>query len=195
MGSLIDTVTSFPYWEPLAVALGIIYLVLATREIVWCWLAAFFSTLIFLFLFWDATLVMQSGLQIYYLAMALYGWSQWRNQGAEDSLSISSFSRRQHVTAVLAILACTAVSTLLLDNYTDSALPLLDSITTWSAVVTTWMVTRKILENWLYWIVIDALSAWLYLERGLELTALLYLAYIIIAILGYRQWKSSLIQN
>ena len=195
MSSLINSLTSFPYWELLAVALGISYLLLATREIIWCWLAAFCSTLIFLFLFWDATLVMQSGLQIYYLFMAIYGWWQWRGGGAEDSLRITRFSPRQHWLALLIILGCTTLSTVLLDNYTDSALPLLDSITTWSAVVTTWMVTRKILENWLYWIVIDALSAWLYLERGLQLTALLYVGYIIIAVMGYRQWKSNLAQQ
>jgi nicotinamide mononucleotide transporter len=179
-------------WESIAVVLGITYLILATREIIWCWLAAFFSTLIFLFLFWDATLIMQTGLQLYYLGMAVYGWWQWRGGASEQVLEVSAFRLPQHMLALALVVVATVISTALLHNFTDSALPLLDSFTSWGAVVTTWMVARKIIDNWLYWIIIDLLSAWLYLERGLQLTALLYLVYVVIAILGYREWKKQL---
>jgi nicotinamide mononucleotide transporter len=80
------------------------------------------------------------------------------------------------------------VSATVLTSYTQAALPLLDSFTTWGSIVTTWMVTRKILENWLYWLLIDSVSIYLYIERELYLTAALFAAYLIIVIFGYRKW-------
>ena len=189
MGQLVDTVTAFPWWEPLAVLLGVLYLVLAARENYWCWPAAFVSTLIFLFLFWDATLVMQTGLQCYYLAMAVYGWYRWRRHGDEGPVEIHSFGTAQHLVALGLVAVATLLSYLLLDTYFDSAQPLLDSFTTWAAVLTTWMVAHKILENWLYWLVIDAVSIPLYLERGLMLTAALFAMYLVIVVYGYFAWR------
>jgi len=81
-----------------------------------------------------------------------------------------------------------AASGALLERYTDAALPYLDSFTTWGSILTTWMVTRKILENWLYWLVIDSVSIYLYLDRGLYLTAGLFVLYLIIVLFGYRKW-------
>jgi nicotinamide mononucleotide transporter len=176
-------------WELAAVVLGVAYLLLAMRESLWCWYAAFASTAIFLFIFWQVNLFMESALQIYYLAMAVFGWWQWK-QGSRGSgtLEISRWSRRQHFYAVGSVLLISLFSGSLLAQYTDAALPFLDSFTTWGSVVTTWMVARKVLENWLYWLVIDGISIFLYLDRGLYLTALLFMAYLIIAVFGYRTW-------
>ena len=180
-------------WEVLAVLLGIAYLLLAVRENSWCWYAAFFSTAIFLYLFWDVNLLMESALQVYYLAMAVYGWWQWQgspgnSERATDSLSITSWSPRTHLIAIGSVILASVLSAALLTHYTQAALPLLDSFTTWGSILTTWMVTRKILENWLYWLVIDSASIYLYLDRGLYLTALLFVAYLVIVIFGYRKW-------
>ena len=177
-------------WEAAAVALGIAYLLLAMRESLWCWYAAFTSTAIFLGLFWSVNLLMESALQVYYLAMAVYGWWQWQH-GSRDhgKLAISSWGARQHLPAVGAVLLVSSLSGGLLHLYTEAALPFLDSFTTWGSVLTTWMVARKILENWLYWLVIDSVSIYLYLDRGLYLTALLFAAYLVIALFGYRQWS------
>ena len=181
------------YWEVIAVLLGIAYLLLAMRESLWCWYAAFVSTAIFLYLFWQVDLLMESALQVYYLVMAVYGWRQWQRggndgEGHTKSLSISTWSARKHALAIGAVLLASIVSAALLRQYTQAALPLLDSFTTWGSILTTWMVTRKILENWLYWLVIDSVSIYLYLDRGLYLTALLFLVYLVIVIFGYRKW-------
>ncbi|MFU8764552.1 MAG: nicotinamide mononucleotide transporter, partial [Haliea sp.] len=93
-----------------------------------------------------------------------------------------------HLLAVTAVIAASAGSGFLLAQYTDAALPYLDSFTTWGSILTTWMVARKILENWLYWLVIDSASIYLYLERGLTLTAALFAVYLIIVVFGYRRW-------
>ena len=82
------------------------------------------------------------------------------------------------------------VSGWLLSQHTSAAWPYVDSFTTWASVFTTYLVARKYLQNWLYWIVIDAVSVPLYIERGLSLTALLFAAYIVIAVLGYISWRN-----
>ena len=177
-------------WEVAAVVLGIAYLLLAMRESLWCWYAAFGSTAIFLFLFWDVRLLMEAALQVYYLAMAVYGWWHWQHGGGQsDALAISSWGGRQHATAIGLVLAISLLSGLMLSHFSDARLPFLDSFTTWGSVLTTWMVARKILENWLYWLLIDSVSIYLYLDRALYLTALLFLVYIVIAVFGYQQWR------
>ena len=178
--------------ELLAVLFAILYLLLAVRENILCWAAAIISTSIYLFVFWEVKLYMESGLQIYYLGMAAYGWQQWR--GAEDgskSLQVSMWSVRQHLGALTSITLLTFVSGYLLNSGTDAQLPFLDSFTTWASVVTTFMVARKILENWIYWLLIDAVSIFLYLDRGLYFTALLFAVYIVIIFFGWFSWLRS----
>ena len=143
--------------ELVAVVFAVAYLVLAVKENSLCWYAAGISTLIFLFIFWDVKLYMESGLQIYYLAMAFYGWYQWRGAQTETvSLRVSKWRAKQHVVALALIATLTFVSGSLLNSGTDANSPYLDSFTTWASVVTTFMVARKILENWFYWLVIDS---------------------------------------
>ena len=179
-------------WELAAVVLGVAYLLLVVRESLWCWYAAFISTSIFLYLFWDVNLLMESALQVYYLGMAVYGWWHWRagksSAGKAEELAITTWTLRTHLIAIAGVLLASLLSAELLKHYTQAALPLLDSFTTWGSILTTWMVTRKVLENWLYWLVIDSVSIYLYLDRGLYLTALLFMAYIVIVIIGYRKW-------
>lgn len=177
-------------WEVVAVALAIAYLLLAMKESLWCWYAAFISTAIFTMLFWDASLLMESGLQIYYLAMAVYGWYQWRSKSENNStLQINRWSKNRHLVVVASVVALSLFSGNLLANHTDAAWPYVDSFTTWGSIVTTYMVTRKVLENWLYWLVIDSISIVLYWDRGLYLTALLFVVYLVICVFGYLQWR------
>ena len=182
--------------EIVSVAAGLLYVILAARENIWCWPAAFVGTATAIFLFWDASLLMESALNVYYLVMAIFGWWQWRYGSSQKNssdekteLEISSWGMYQHAIAIVLIAALTFLSGYFLQNNTGAALPYVDSFTTWAAVITTWMVTRKILENWLYWIVIDVVGVWLYSERGLYLYAVLFVAYTIIAIFGYLEWR------
>lgn len=189
-------------WEVIAVALAIAYLLLAMKESLWCWYAAFISTAIFTLLFWDASLLMESALQIYYLAMAVYGWYQWRDNSAAPQthtttelttpLRIHNWSGKRHVTAICVVLVASAISGYFLQKHTQAAWPYVDSFTTWGSVLTTYMVTRKVLENWLYWLVIDGISIVLYLDRGLHLTAVLFMVYLVICVFGYFNWRQQL---
>ena len=179
--------------EIVAVAFGLIYIILAAKENVWCWPAGFIGTGTSIYLFWDGSLYMESALNVYYLLMAVFGWWQWQYGSTEKStLSIRSLTAKEHLIILTLIAALTLVSGYFLNSNTDAALPYLDSFTTWSAVITTWMVARKILENWLYWIVINSASIYLYLDRGFVLYAVLFALYVVIAVVGYRQWRYTL---
>jgi len=184
------------WWEVTAVALGIAYLLLAMRESILCWYAAFISTSIFLVIFWDVNLYMESALQLYYLAMAVYGWLLWR-KGSDDknSLPISSWHFSRHIQVIVITVIISGISGYGLSTYTDARLPYLDSFTTWGAIITTYMVARKVLENWLYWFVLDGLSIYLYIDRELYFTAALFAAYLIIVVFGYFTWSRRLSQQ
>ena len=178
--------------ELIAVVFAIAYLVLAVRENILCWLAAGISTSIFLIIFWDVKLYMESGLQIYYLAMAGYGWHQWRRVNDESSgLQVSTWNVQQHVSAITVIALLSFFSGYLLRAGTDAQLPYLDSFTTWASVVTTFMVARKVLENWIYWLVIDSVSIFLYIDRELYFTSILFAVYIVIIFFGWYSWYRS----
>ena len=188
--TLTEQAAANTWLELLAVILGVAYLLLAMRENIWCWYAAFVSTAIFLWVFWQVNLYMESGLQVFYLVMAVYGWYLWRQgEKPEDDLRISSWSVKTHAIAIVGIVGLSFTSGYLLNTYTDAKLPYLDSLTTWGAIITTFMVAKKVLENWIYWFVIDAVSIYLYLDRGLYFTALLFAAYVVIVIFGYIEWR------
>jgi nicotinamide mononucleotide transporter len=170
------------------VILAIAYLLFAVREHPACWPCALASTAIYTVLLWEVSLFMESALNVYYMAMALYGWWAWRQGGDGAPLAISSWRARQHVLAVGAVALLTLASGTWLTTHTAAAWPFLDSFTTWGAVLTTWMVARKVLENWLYWLVLDAVSIPLYVERGLVLTATLFAVYLVLAVIGFLAW-------
>lgn len=188
-------------WELLAVALGLAYLVLAMRQSLWCWPAAFISTAIYTGLFWHVSLLMDSALNVYYMAMAVYGFWAWRfarkneNSESETSLAITRWTVKTHALVITAVILVSLLSGYLLTKNTHAAWPYLDSFTTWGSVLTTYMVARKILENWLYWIVIDAVALMLYVERGLYFTAALFALYLVLCVIGYITWHRELKRN
>jgi len=135
-------------WEVLAVILAVAYLVLAIKQNIWCWAAAAVSTLLYLFIMFQSRLYMESLLQLFYLAMAAYGWYSWRHPPrGEGELPVTTWPWRWHVLAIGSVLLLVFVSGDLLSRYSDAALPHLDSFTTWGAMVATFMVARKVLEN------------------------------------------------
>jgi len=178
--------------ETLAVVLGIGYLLLAMRESSLCWYCAFFSTALYVWIFGDVSLYMESALNVYYMAMAIYGWLQWQRGGADKSgVRIVRWTARQHILGVAIILAASVTSGYLLSSNTAAKLPYLDSFTTWGSVFTTIMVAQKVLENWLYWIVINSVSIYLYIDRGLDQTAAMFFLYLVLATIGFLTWKKA----
>ena len=188
--------SALQWWEVLAVVLAVLYLLLAIRQNIWCWAAAAVSTTLYLFIMFEAKLYMESVLQVFYLAMAGYGWYQWRRGGVDHTeLKVSTWPWKYHAIAVVMVLLLVFVSGELLSRYSNAALPFADSFTTWGAVIATFMVARKILENWVYWFVIDAVSVWLYLSRELYFTTALFIVYLVMIIIGYRKWRASMLEE
>jgi len=180
-------------WETAAMVLAVAYVLLAARQSLWCWYCAFVSTAIYTVLFFDVSLLMDAALNVYYMAMAVYGWWQWRGGlGPVQELPISTLGWRAHAGVIGLVAGLSLGSGYWLSVSTQAAWPFLDSFTTWGAVVTTVMLARKILENWLYWILIDGVSVIIYLERGLYLTAGLFTAYTLIAVFAWHSWRRCL---
>ena len=178
--------------ETLAVVLGIGYLLLAMLESSLCWYFAFFSTALYVWIFGDVSLYMESALNVYYMAMAIYGWLQWQRGGADKSgVKIIRWTAKQHTVGIVIILAASVTSGYLLSSNTAAKLPYLDSFTTWGSVFTTIMVARKVLENWLYWIVINSVSIYLYIDRGLDQTAVMFFLYLGLATVGFLMWTKA----
>jgi len=187
------SLTVLQWLEVLAVMLAILYLLLAIRQNIWCWAFAAVSTLLFLYIMYRAGLYMESALQLFYLAMAGYGWYEWRYGGAgHGELQVSTWPLRYHAVALIGVGLLVLVSGILLSRYTAASLPFADSFTTWGAVVATFMVARKILENWLYWFVIDSVSIGLYVSRELYFTTALFGLYLVMIVFGYRAWRQSM---
>lgn len=177
-------------WEAAASLIGLAYLLLAVRRNLLCWLCAFVSTSIYLVLFAKASLYMQSLLQVFYLVMAVYGFIDWKRGRTESGdVRIESWTVNQHVTVVVLVIIVSALNGLALSRWTDSPAPYVDSFVTWGSIVTTWMVARRIIENWLYWIVVDAVAAWLYFSQGLLATTVLFIIYLGIVVRGYFVWR------
>ena len=179
--------------ESLAVIFAIIYLILAAKEDVKCWYAAIISSILYIYIMYEADLIMESILQIFYVLMAVYGWLQWNNiVDKKIKLKIKSWRKINHIYAIFLIIVLSIISGMLLQKYTEAALPFMDAFTTWGAIISTYMVAKKILENWIYWFVIDSISIYLYVSRELYLTAILFLIYLIIIFFGYKSWKKKL---
>jgi len=178
--------------EMLAVATAIGYLLLAIRENIWCWACAAGSTSCYVWLFVDAKLYMESALNGFYLAMAGYGWYMWRFGGERGrELPVVTWPPARHAAAIAGVAGLSGTSGFLLASYSDAAYPYVDSATTWAAIWTTFLVARKVLENWWYWLAIDAVSAWIYWMRELPLTTVLFVLYLAMIPFGLVAWTRS----
>ena len=192
MGDLLGQLLEWSPLEAAAVVAAILYLLLAIRQNIWCWLFAGISTAIYVYLFVVARLYMESALNVFYFAMAIYGFSVWyRGRSPERQLPVTVWPGAVHVWAIGIIVAASFVSGNLLEQFTDAEFPYIDSLTTWSAIWATFLVARKVLENWWYWLVIDIASIFIYWSRDLELTALLFVVYVIMIPFGLISWTRS----
>ena len=184
---------AFLFLETFAVCSAILYLILAANEDVRCWYAALFSSILYMYIMYTAGLMMESFLQIFYICMAIYGWYIWSSKiYVEQELKIRSWKMQYHLYTITIVTLLAIITGFFLEKYTQAALPFLDAFTTWGAIITTYMVAKKIIENWIYWFVIDSISIYLFISRELYLTSLLFFIYLIIIIFGYRSWMKKL---
>ena len=186
--------------EICAVLLALAYVILAIQQRRICWLAAIVSAMLYVHIFWQVALYLEAVLQVFYIVMALYGWSVWGRRQPRDhrhghnhtksQSRIQTWTGQQHLVACAAVVSLSLVLGWGMQKWTDAALPFFDAATTVCALLATWMVTQKLLENWLYWVAINAVSIGLYLSRDLSLTAALFAGYVILSLVGYRTWRT-----
>ena len=189
IGQLAAELRATTLTEAVAAVLGIVYVLLILRRRRACWIAGAASSLIYVFLSFAARLPMQALLQAWYVAMGVYGWYSWKRNAEQEGGRIRSWPAARHVLPLAAIVVVSALSARYLAAGTQAAWPWADSLTTWSSLFATWLVARMQLENWLYWIVIDLLTVFLFGAQGHPLTAGLYLMYLGFAAAGFLSWR------
>ena len=201
--------------EIIGTLVGLLYLWLEYRASIYLWIAGIIMPAVYIFVYYDAGLYADFGINIYYLGAAVYGWIMWKygsfvrrkllrqkktiqeredrrtkgQKAEEHELPITCMPHRYLLPlAGVFILALAGIAWVLI-NFTDSNVPWLDSFTTALSIIGMWMLARKYVEQWWAWIAVDAVSAGLYIYKGLDFTAGLYALYTIIAIFGYFKWK------
>jgi nicotinamide mononucleotide transporter len=177
--------------EIVAVVFALAYLALAIRQNPWCWPAALVSVTLFMILFFTSRLYPQSALQLYYFGMAIYGWFEWQRGGERHTgVTVHWWPPVLHLAVIAAVVVVSVVLGWLLSR-TDAAFPYLDSFTTVAALVTTFMVARKVIENWIYWFVIDLVLVYIFWQSEMLWTAGLYVLYLIMVVIGFVSWLKS----
>jgi nicotinamide mononucleotide transporter len=168
------------------------YLLLAIRQRIECWAAAFVSSCLYVWVLFTARLYMESLLNAFYAAMAVYGFWQWRRGSEGTALAVSRWPLLRQAAGAWGVLALSVLSWYFLRRFTPAAWPFVDSMVTWSSVFATFLVARKVYENWHWWLVIDSVSLCLCFTRHLYLTTLLFALYLMLIVIGMRQWRRTL---
>ena len=178
--------------ELIAAALAVMYLLLAIRQRLECWAAAFVSSCLYVWVLFGARLYMESALNAFYAAMAIYGFWQWQQGRDGAALAVCRWPIARHAAGFASVIALSVVSSYFLRRFTPAAWPFMDSMVTWSSVFATFLVARKVYENWHWWLVIDSAGMCLYFSRRLYLTMLLFGLYLVLIVVGMRQWRRTL---
>ncbi len=178
--------------QVVGVVLGLLYLWLEYRADIRLWIVGLIMPIVHGVLYYRAGLYADCSMQVYYILAGLYGWLVWRNAPRAKkniALRISHISWRTLPALVAAYGVIHIAIYFVLTRFTDSSVPFWDSLTTALCIVAYWMLSRKYVEQWLVWLVVDVVTVGLYLYKDIPLTAGLYALYSLLAILGYLRWN------
>jgi nicotinamide mononucleotide transporter len=179
--------------ELLAALLGAISVYLSVRQNIWSWPTAIVNVVVYAFVFYQAKLYADMGLQVIYAALSVYGWYEWLYGGANRTeLHVTRTAPRLGAVLTLIALAGSAALGVFLRGATDAALPFMDSFLSSTSLVAQWMMTKKKLENWLVWIGVDVLYVGMFVFKHLYITAGLYAVFLALAVRGYIDWRRSM---
>jgi nicotinamide mononucleotide transporter len=171
---------------------GLLCVYLAAKNVIWNWPLAIISVIAYGFIFYEKHLFADAGLQLYFLAMNIYGWYHWSKASPLNNLApVVRITKRQILLSVLGVTVVTVFLGSVL-KYTTASYPYLDSFCAACSVVAQVLLARKVLENWLVWVFVDIIYVGIYIFKDLHITAVMYGIYIPIAILGYIDWKKEL---
>jgi nicotinamide mononucleotide transporter len=175
--------------EIIGVISGLLCVYLAAVNNIWNWPIAIISVSIYIFIFFDARLYADMGLQVYFMVMNIYGWYYWSKKPAtEEKTPVALITMKEIILSVIAIIMFTFILGSVL-KYTPASYPYIDSFCTACSLVAQVFLARKVLENWLIWIFVDIIYVGVYIFKHLDLTAAMYAIYVGIALLGYIDWR------
>ena len=182
--------------EVIAAVFGAIAVYLSARENVWSWPTAIVNVALYTIVFFQSRLYADMGLQVVYLVLSVYGWYNWLHGGVQRTeLHVSRATLRTLLITTVFVVVGSYILGSLLATRTNAALPYLDSALTVASLAAQWMMTRKILENWIIWIVLDVIYVPMFLSRGLFATSVLYAIFLVLAILGLITWRRSYLRQ
>jgi len=173
--------------------LAVIGVVLATHQSVFTWIISVFSPIIYIFIFIDSKLYADALLQLFFIFLSVYGFIIWKRKTHTEPLPVRFILKKEIPVYVISVISLAFVLYFFLSRFTNSDVPLPDSMLTSLSVVATVMTAKKIIENWLVWVVTNSFYVILFCYKNLHLTALLYLLLGIMAIYGFKKWKKELI--
>lgn len=189
---IIDACRNTQPIEWFAVVTSLTYVFLAGKQQISCWIFAFVSSISYVIISYTTLLYVDALLNGMYALLAISGWINWKTKS--DQQPIKQLSWKFHGLIVLGSLILGGISGYLLDNYTNQVFPYLDAVLFFLSISATWMITKKILENWIYFIVIDLAMVGIYYNRTLYLSSLLFLLYALFAVIGYIKWRKELVK-
>lgn len=179
--------------EIVAAVFGVVSVFLSVKQNIWSWPTAIVNVGLYIFVFFESKLYGDTGLQVVYVILNAYGWYHWLYGGKNRTeLPVSRTSARLGVFLIALGAAGTALLGTILARKTDAALPYIDSLTTSTSLIAQWMMTRKLLENWIIWVAVDVIYIGMYIFKHLYPTAGLYLVWLVLSAMGYFQWRTSL---
>lgn len=177
--------------EVIAVVFAVLYVIFAARQSILCWPSALISTGIYVCIFWEVMLPFQSMLNVYYLAVAVYGWYHWRKTSETGEGRVTRWPIQRHLLWLTIMGLLSVVSIALVESLMKSEHVMVDGVIAIFSCLATWLMAKKVLENWLYWIVLNSGAAWLYFTQELYLTSLLFCFYCGYAVIGWCKWLKS----
>jgi nicotinamide mononucleotide transporter len=178
--------------ETIAVVCILANVWLTVRQNIWCWPVGAVGTSLYIYIFFQAKLYSDTGLNVFFLVMQFYGWYQWTRGPVEHARSLSAVTRlkrRGWIVTIAGVLGGAALLGTVMHRYTDAALPYPDALIALLSVFAQFLMTRKVLENWTLWIITDVLSIGVFSIKSLYLTAGLYALFLALCVEGYREWS------
>lgn len=179
------------WMEATATLFGIICVALMIKRIIWCWPAGIIQVVLYVYIFWEARLYSDMLLHIVYIFLNAYGWYHWLHGGKDhDKLPVTKLGNRLWIWVAIGLVG-TALWGAGMGAWTDADLPYGDAFTTVISLVAQWLLIRKRLENWILWIVVDIAAIGIYWHKGLYFTTFLYAVFLVLATIGYSDWRKA----
>lgn len=183
---------AFSWLEIIGVLTALIYVVLAAKGNKWCFLFGLISAIIYVYLSVVLKFYFDTAINVYYIIMSFYGWFSWGRKKSSPNFIPLQLKKKHFLAYLISGFIITLVLAFIVDQLSDAALPYFDAFTTIFAIIATYMVVKKWIENWLIWVVVDTVAAGMYWHKELYLTSLLFIVYTIISVVGYQKWKNQL---